>query len=402
MKEHRIDAIVASTPENITYLSNFVGWASKVYVYSVHMFAVFPLDEGTSPALIIPNQEVPYFSLQRSWIREYYTFGRKSALVVPPDFAAEDDEEETYLSLMGNDDRRESSPAAALARALSDRGLARGRIALDEERVMSNVRMHLEELLPDATILNGSDFIRLIRSAKTSAELEALRAAAELNERACVTACKALKEGVAELEVASVFRREVGEGGGMWRWFHFGSGRRAKGACPPSQKKVQKGEMWKFDAGISLNNFQADTGWGGVIGDPTKEQLALWRACEAGFKAALAEVRAGALPSQIHRACMEATRAAGLPGHSGNMVGHAIGLETRELPYVLGEATPVKSAFLPPTSDVPLEENATICVENPCTLLGKGSTQIEQTVIVTRNGYELLIPQERRLWVVPV
>lgn len=159
--------------------------------------------------------------------------------------------------------------------------------------------------------------------------------------------------------------------------------------------------MWKFDAGLSLGNYQADTGWGGVIGEPTEAQRAIWRAAEAGFEAALAEVRAGALPSRIHRAALEGTRAAGLPEHNGNFAGHAIGLEQREVPYVLADPAPVASAFLPPTSDVPLEEGTTVCVENPCQIFGVGGAQIEKTVIVTRGGHEPLYPQERRLWIVP-
>jgi len=401
MKDFEIDAIIASTPENVTYLAGTVTWAHQVYLYSVHMFAVFPWDEGTPPALIVPNQEAAYVSAQDSWIEDYYTFGRKSALVVPPDFVPADDEEAIYLGIMTDDGRREGNSAAALARALADRGLQGGRLALDEERVMPAVRRRLDELLPKATILDAGDLFRLIRAAKTPAELDALRAAAEVNERAGTEACKAVADGAVEEEVAAVYCREAGAGRAKWRWFHFGSGRRVKAACPPSKKKIQKGEMWKFDAGLSLHNFQADTGWGGVIGEPTEQQLALWRASETGFQAALAEIRAGALPSKIHRACMEATRAAGLPGHSGNMVGHAIGLETRELPYVLGESASVKSMFLGVTTDVPLEENAVLCVENPCTLFGVGGTQIEQTVVVTKNGWELLVPQERRLWVVP-
>ncbi len=260
MKEHRIDALIASTPENVTYLAGTVGWSNKVYAYSVHMFAVFPLDESAPAALIVPGQEVTYVSAQQSWIRDHYTFGGRSALILPPGESARTPEEETFLGMMNNDARRAKGPAAALAQALRDRGLARGRLALDQERVMPNVRRQIEEALPEATIVEGSDLFRLIRMVKTPAELEALRAAAALNERACTAASKSVAGGATEGEVASVYRREVAGGGGMWQWFHFGSGRRSVGIFPPTAKKFAKGEMWKFDAGLVLGNYQADTG----------------------------------------------------------------------------------------------------------------------------------------------
>ena len=46
MKDHNIDVLVASTPENVTYIAGTWGWSNKVYVYSVHMFAVYPRDAG--------------------------------------------------------------------------------------------------------------------------------------------------------------------------------------------------------------------------------------------------------------------------------------------------------------------------------------------------------------------
>ena len=114
----------------------------------------------------------------------------------------------------------------------------------------------------------------------------------------------------------------------------------------------------------------------------------------------MSKVRAGVLGSTVHRTMLEATRAAGLPGHNGNFAGHAIGLEQREVPYVLAEPAPQGSPFLPESSDFPLEVGTTICVENPCQIFGMGGTQIEKTVVVTETGYEPVYPQERKLWVV--
>ncbi len=395
MKEHRIDALVASTPENVTYLAGTVGWANKVYAYSVHMFAIFPREAGTSPALVVPGQEQTYVSAQDSWIKDHYTFGGKSALIQPPGASASSREGEIFLGMLNNGARREKGPAAALAQALRERGLDRARLALDQERVTPNVRKAIAEALPGADLVEGSDLLRLIRMVKTPDELDALREAAALNERACVAASNAVADGAVEREVATVFRREVAGGGGMWQWFHFGSGDRSAGIFPPSEKKMAKGELWRFDAGLSLGNYQGDTGWGGVIGEPTGEQMNLWKAAEAG----LAEVRAGALPSKIHRATLGGTRAAGLPDHNGIFAGHAIGLEQREVPYVLAEPAPVQSGFLPPTSDVPLEAGSTVCIENPCGILGIGGVQIEKTVIVTETGHAPLIRQDRKFWV---
>ncbi len=400
MADFGFDAIIASTPENVTYLAGTVGWSNKVYAYSVHMFAVFARDEGTAPAIIVPGQEVTYVSAQQSWIKDLYTFGGKSALIQPAGAQAQTPEEETYLGMYNDDAKRAKNPGAALALALKERGLTKARLALDQERVMPNVRAQIEAALPDAEIVDAADFFRLIRMVKTPDELAALAAAAQVNEKAGIAASNAVAEGATEREVASVFAAEVGRMGGKWQWFHFCSGRRATGIFPPTDKKIAKGEMWKFDAGLVLGNYQGDTGWGGVLGEPNQAQLDLWRATEEGFEAAMSKVKAGVLGSTIFSTMLDATRAVGFPEHNGNFAGHAIGLEQREVPYVLADPAPQGSPFLPDSSDFPLEAGTTICVENPCQIFGMGGTQIEKTVVVTETGYEFIYPQERKLWVV--
>jgi Xaa-Pro aminopeptidase len=401
MREFQIDALIASTPENVTYLAGTVGWAHKVYAYSVHMFAVFPLSEDVSPALIVPNQEVTYLSAQNSWIKDHYTFGSKSTMILSEGESAQTPEEETFLGMMNNDDRRGKNIAVALAQALRERGLTNARLALDGERIMPNVRGQVMNELSRATVLDGADLFRLIRMVKTPDELDSLRSAGELNDRAATVASNAIEDGATELEVATVYRTEVARGGGMWHWFHFVSGRRSVGIFPPSEKKIQKGESWIFDAGLTLNNFRADTAWGGVVGEPTKDQLKLWNASKAGYDAALSVIQAGVLPSEIFHAALDATRGAGMPEHDGRFVGHAIGLEARELPYVLADPSRVKSDFLPPTTDIPIETGTTLCIENPCRAFGIGGATEECTIVVTENGCEPLFPQERKLWVVP-
>ena len=106
---------------------------------------------------------------------------------------------------------------------------------------------------------------------------------------------------------------------------------------------AQRGEMWKFDAGLSLNNYQADTGWGGVIGQPNAQQNMIWEATLRGYNSAMSVIKEGVRPSEIQNAMIKGTQDGGLANHSGTFAGHAIGLEMRELPYVLGNKKIVNS-----------------------------------------------------------
>ena len=400
MDQFDIDLLIASTPENVTYLSDTVSWAPKVYSYSVDMFATYFRDNNLNSSLIVPSQEMTYVSASNTWINDFYTYGGKSALIQEIEHVIESAEENTYLNLQNNDDKRFPTAVEALIASIKNNTTKKLRIAIDEDKMTHKSTLKLKEELDNCELIPSSDLLRLIRMVKTDDEISAMKAAADLNETACTKVCNEIKIGMKELDIAEIYAQEVGKGLGKWLWFHFGSGRRSVGIFPPTEKKIQPGEMWKFDAGLSLNNYQADTGWGGVIGQPNAQQNMIWEATLRGYNSAMSVIKEGVRPSEIQNAMIKGTQDGGLANHSGTFAGHAIGLEMRELPYVLGNKKMVNSLYLPQDTDIPLPENTVLCIENPCQIFGVGGTQIEQTIIVKKSGYELLTKQDRKLWII--
>ena len=400
MDQFDIDLLIASTPENVTYLSDTVSWAPKVYSYSVDMFATYYRDINHNSSLIVPSQEMTYVSASNTWINDFYTYGGKSALIQEIEHVIESAEENTYLNLQNNDDKRFPTAVEALIASIKNNTTKKLRIAIDEDKMTHKSTLKLKEELDNCELIPSSDLLRLIRMVKTDDEISAMKAAADLNETACTKVCNEIKIGMKELDIAEIYAQEVGKGLGKWLWFHFGSGRRSVGIFPPTEKKIQPGEMWKFDAGLSLNNYQADTGWGGVIGQPNAQQNMIWEATLRGYESAMSVIKEGVRPSEIQNAMLKGTQDGGLDDHSGTFAGHAIGLEMRELPYVLGNKKMVNSLYLPEDTDIPLPENTVLCIENPCQIFGVGGTQIEQTIIVKKSGYELLTKQDRKLWII--
>ena len=400
MDQFDIDLLIASTPENVTYLSDTVSWAPKVYSYSVDMFATYFRDNNLNSSMIVPSQEMTYVSASNTWINDFYTYGGKSALIQESEQVIESAEENTYLNLQNSDDKRFPTAVEALIASIKNNTTKKLRVAIDEDKMTHKSVLKLQEELDNCELIPSSDLLRLIRMVKTDNEISAMKAAADLNETACTKACNEIKIGMRELDIAEIYAQEVGKGLGKWLWFHFGSGRRSVGIFPPTEKKIQAGEMWKFDAGLSLNNYQADTGWGGVIGQPNAQQNMIWEATLIGYDSAMSVIKEGVRPSEIQNAMIKGTQDGGLTDHSGTFAGHAIGLEMRELPYVLGNKKMVNSLYLPEDTDIPLPENTVLCIENPCQIFGVGGTQIEQTIIVKKNGYELLTKQNRKLWII--
>ena len=95
-------------------------------------------------------------------------------------------------------------------------------------------------------------------------------------------------------------------------------------------------------------------------------------------------------------------RAAGLPDYSNFFVGHTIGLEAREFPFILGPAEEVDDPFLPNTSNVSIEPGMVVNLEASSQVMGWGSVQVEYTLAVTNDGHEYLIEPDQKLFTLPL
>src|SRR5438445_12305713 len=92
----------------------------------------------------------------------------------------------------------------------------------------------------------------------------------------------------------------------------------------------------------------------------------------------------------------------GIPDYSNFLVGHTIGLEACEFPFILGSAEEVDDPFLPSTSNVPMESGMTVNLEASSQVMGWGFVQVEYTLAVTNDGHEYLIQPEQKLFMLPL
>ncbi len=396
MNRFNLDALLATTRHNVLYLSGFQGWAQYTYGdATTETFALFFREGDTPPALIVSRQDETYYASTGSWIEDVRGYGPRSALDIPPGEGGATDEERNYLSLIADDAPREANAADALTRLLRERGLTKGRVAIDNEGVRPATRAKVENALPDVSFQDGANLFRLIRLQKTAEEIERIRAAADLNEQAVTAFHENFSVGITEREVASHYYRTVAAGGGKWSWFHLGGGRRSASIFPPSDRPFQMGDGFFFDAGMRLNHYCGDVGCCGSFGEPGPERLNQWNAIQAGLGAAFEIIKAGVKPSEIFRAAVQAAKKSGLPNYNGAFCGHTIGIEARELPYTLSDPVPLQDPFLPESSDIPLPAGAVLSVELPSGKFGEGGVHAEYTALVTETGMEHLGESKR-------
>ncbi len=272
---------------------------------------------------------------------------------------------------------------------LQQQGLDRSTVAVDERGPARELLARLGERLPDARFVPASQLLRRIRAVKTPLEIERLTATLRATEAAFHATVAEFREGVTERELQHVFERTmIAEGAHPgFTLLKFSRGL-ALGQVPSGDAKLAPGDFVFFDVGGDLAGYKSDIGRLVSFGEPSPVLLELSAASKVGQQTAIDLMVPGAVASDVFNAAVQAVRAAGIDTYQRQHVGHGIGIEYYDLPV------------LTPSADTVLEAGMVFEVETPYYRLGVGGAFIEDTVLVTDDGPQILTTLDRELQVV--
>ncbi len=405
MEEFNLDAIIASHPENVSYLANFQSHLPYMYRFlNVESYALFPRRADIAPCLIIASVDAAWAARFPSWVQEVYTYGNPEYVVYPEGTLSAG--EKKYKQILDDRSKNAPSPGQTIAKALKDKGLDKARIGIDEKNLYPTTREQLLSGVPQAKFLDAFELFRVIRMVKTPEEIERLRTVGLKNERAFTSVFSFVKEGVSEEEITQKFLDSVAKEGAIFEFWNTASGTQTSMVImssghfePHSGYRLKKGDMFRFDGGCIYNKYHSDQGGCAVIGTATAKHKACYNAINAGMERAMELLRPGAIPSRLYQDVVATVAKAGLKDYPrvSTFCGHGIGIEARDYPVF---TNPVKASnpFLPGTYDLPIEENMVVNIEVPYDELGLGGFQIEYTLLVKKDGCEKLFPHDRELF----
>jgi Xaa-Pro aminopeptidase len=199
----------------------------------------------------------------------------------------------------------------------------------------------------------------------------------------------AIREGATEFEIWQTLFKKVIEEGALPSWPCVGVGvRGVLSNVISASQPVKNGDLIRFDVGCVYQYYNSDCARTVVLGEANEKQRTYHHAIRIGLERALRIVRPGVRASQIFKEAMEGVRDAGIPHYRRHHVGHGIGIEPYEPP------------FLTETSEDILEEGMVVNVETPYYEMGLGGVQLEDTIMVTADGYRPLTKSPRGLLVV--
>lgn len=280
-------------------------------------------------------------------------------------------------------DEPPGSLAEVTAGAMRDLGLAFSRVGIASPSTLPAVHAgDIRRLLDDVEWIDGTAAMLRPRAIKSEHEIRSLRRACEITRVALEAGAEACMPGATERDIARVIQTSLMEQGAERLAFEtaVASGPRAglKHATP-TDRKLESGDLVFLDAGADIDGYHADLSRTLSAGQPDAEGEQLLETAREMFRTTLKAVKPGAAVSGLYRAAERVARRSGLlADYMPHGLGHGVGLSLFEQPY------------LDPGSDSRLEAGMTFALEPMLVRYGLGTGVVEETILVTEDGYEIL------------
>ncbi len=202
--------------------------------------------------------------------------------------------------------------------------------------------MELQKAAPEIELVPVSGWVEADRATKEPAEIERIRAACAVADRALASIVRRIKPGVSERELALALEWEMRTCGAEALAFGIACLAGPNAALPhgsPSEQEVCAGQVLLFDFGAMVAGYRSDMTRTLFVGEPAARDLAVYEIVTAAQNAAIELLGAsarGERPAANGRegdaAARQVIEAAGHGAHFGHATGHGIGLATHELP----------------------------------------------------------------------
>jgi Xaa-Pro aminopeptidase len=340
--ELKIDALLVSAPPNVRYLSGFTG-DNGLLLVTAHSQTLFT---------------DPRFTIQAA---EECTCEVKTVTKTPLDQAA--------LQTIGRKRIK--------------------RVGFEASRMLYEVYQRIQKSLPRGVTLKPiGPVVDRLRMVKSDDEIARIRRSVLTNSAAFEKAVRSIRPGVRESVIAAELEYQMRRLGAEKAAFETIVAIGSRSALPhaqPTSRKLANDELLLIDMGACQDGYMSDMTRVLFLGEPGRRVRAMYNAVLKAQLAAIDAVRPGVTAAQVDRAARRVLETEGLGKEFVHSTGHGLGLEIHEGPR-LGRRDKTK-----------LAAGMAITIEPGAYVRDFGGIRIEDTVLVTKNGCEVLTPTSKEL-----
>ena len=231
-------------------------------------------------------------------------------------------------------------------------------------------------------LVHTEGFVEEMRMIKDTAELASMKKAMALTDEAWSYISTWIEPGMTEAQVAWELESYMRTRGAKALSFEPVVVAGPNGAKPhgePSDRVIQKGEPVTMDFGCIIEGYCSDLTRTVCLGNPADDQyLTVWNTVYQAQQAALRGAKAGMTGEAIDKLARDLIKEAGFGDYFGHSLGHSLGLNIHEAP---------RFSYAYP-HEIPA--GVVVTVEPGIYIPGWGGVRIEDVVLVTENGVEVL------------
>jgi Xaa-Pro dipeptidase len=246
-------------------------------------------------------------------------------------------------------------------------------------RTSGETVLRLQSIGQGLELVNATPVVNELRRVKSDLELELMTHACRFAEAAMTAVAPRVRPGVSPLELAEEIEHQLRLGGSRTpsfptHVFTFGRADSRDSWLPSGREPIRDGEPVQFDFGAVHRGYCSDFGRTVVSGEPPAEYERVYGVMLAAQEAGRLAAVPGALATDVNAACRRPIEDAGLGEYFTHRMGHGIGLDVHEEPFISVE------------DRTPLEAGMTFTDEPSIRRPGHFGVRIEDIVVCAEGG----------------
>jgi len=335
MDEHQLEALLITNAFNRRYLTGFLGSSGNVLI-----------------------------THDRAYLLTDFRYMTQAA------------EQTTSYEILEHQRTDEIGLVRDLLRQLSIRS-----VGFEQRDVTFGAYQHFAMRLQEISLVPTEGLIEQLRSIKDEAELQIIREATQLADRAYSHILNVLKPGIQERVVAlelEYFLRSNGADSSSFDIIVASGERSALPHGRAGDRVLQRGEFVKMDFGAYYKGYCSDITRTVVLGKPTPKHKEIYDIVLHAQQVTLDRLKPGLTGREGDAIARDIIKHAGYGDRFGHGTGHSFGLEIHEEPR------------LSTTCDKLMEPGMTMTVEPGIYIPGFGGVRIEDDIVFTNTGIEVL------------
>lgn len=281
---------------------------------------------------------------------------------------------------------------AAFRKAVQALGLDGKRIGVEPRQLRLLEFRHVKNGAPEADFPDASEVLSNLRLKKDKAEVDAMRRAVKIAQDALEAAIPLIKIGMTEKELSSELVVQLLKHGSdpemPFAPIVSAGSNSANPHASPTERKLQKGDLLVVDWGATYAGYISDLTRTFAVGEVDAEYEKIHKIVQEANAAGRAAGKPGASCADVDKAARDVIEKSGYGKYFTHRTGHGIGMEGHEEPYMRGDNMQL------------LEPGMAFTVEPGIYLPGKNGVRIEDNVVITETGADVLSDMPREIRVV--